>query len=163
MKHWVMCPTFKREIYNKDLLKKTYGTPNWTIFLKCVRFLWINIIFLSIYLLWILINDGVNMCMIYMFSVSTILLTLKFVQTIDNLICVWDLIHPQNEQASSTTLAPSTLGWFYILLTTASTKHSTNQKQWYEGENAHQTIAEVLPVKISCLQRVHRNTRFWLR
>lgn len=69
-------------------------------------------------------------------------------QTIDNLICVWDLIHPQNEQASSTTLAPSTLGWFYILLTTASTKHSTNQKQWYEGENAHQTIAEVLPVKI---------------
>lgn len=60
MKHRVMCPTFKREIYNKDLLKKTYGTPNWTIFLKCVRFLWINIIFLSIYLLWILINDGVK-------------------------------------------------------------------------------------------------------
>lgn len=79
-------------------------------------------------------------------------LTLKFVQNIDNLICVWDLIHPQNEQASSTTLAPSTLGWFYILFTTASTKDSTNQKQWYEGENAHQTIAEVLPVKISCLK-----------
>lgn len=74
-----MCFIFKREIYNKDLLKKIYGILNWIIFLKCVWVLWINIIFFLIYILWILINDGVNKCMIYMFFVLMIWLMLKFV------------------------------------------------------------------------------------
>lgn len=73
---------------------------------------------------------------------------MEFACNISFVICVSDLIHSQNKQASSTTLAPSTLGWFDILFTQASAEDSPNQKQWYEGENGHQTIAEVLSVKI---------------
>ena len=55
----------------------------------------------------------------------------------------------QDKQAASTTFtAPSFCRLGVLLFAQTPTQNTTNQKQRYEGENAHQAVAKVLSVKI---------------